>query len=40
MPLSDLPKLLTRYRIPWFDYSVEDMERDLRALRAPEGGAG
>jgi predicted HTH domain antitoxin len=40
MPLSDLPALLARYRIPWFDYSVEEMERDLQSLRGREGGAG
>lgn len=39
MPLSDLPALLARYRIPWFDYSVEEMERDLRSLRGGEDGA-
>jgi predicted HTH domain antitoxin len=32
MSLWDLPALLAQYRIPWFDYSAEDLERDLRTL--------
>lgn len=36
MSLWDLPALLARYRIPWFDYSAEDLERDLQALRSKE----
>ncbi len=35
--LWDLPALLAQYRIPWFDYSPEDLQRDLEALRAREG---
>jgi len=34
IPLWDLPALLAQYRIPWFDYSPEDLERDLVALRS------
>ena len=34
IPLWDLPALLAQYRIPWFDYSPEDLQRDLQALRA------
>lgn len=30
--LWDLPALLAQYRIPWFDYSAEDLQRDLRTL--------
>ncbi len=35
--LWDLPALLAQYRIPWFDYSAEDLQRDLSTLRAREG---
>ena len=34
LALWDLPALLTEYRIPWFDYSPEDLARDLETLRA------
>lgn len=34
LPLWDLPVLLAEYRIPWFEYSAEDVDRDLAALRA------
>ena len=37
IPLWDLPALLAQYRIPWFDYSAEDLQRDLLALRARPG---
>ncbi len=30
--LWDFPALLAQYRIPWFDYSAEDLQRDLRTL--------
>ena len=36
LTLWDLPALLAQYRIPWFDYSPDDLERDLAALRAAE----
>lgn len=36
LKLWDLPALLAQYRIPWFDYSPDDLERDLAALRASE----
>jgi predicted HTH domain antitoxin len=35
--LWDLPALLAQYRIPWFDYSPEDLRKDLEALRQREG---
>ncbi|MFI5338609.1 MAG: UPF0175 family protein [Candidatus Methylomirabilales bacterium] len=35
--LWDLPALLAQYRIPWFDYSPEDLRRDLESLRQREG---
>ena len=31
--LWDLPEFLAKYRIPWFDYSKEDLQKDLDALR-------
>lgn len=34
MPLQELPTVLARYRIPWFDYSPEDLARDLQTLRS------
>lgn len=34
LTLWDLPALLAQYRMPWFDYSPEELERDLEALRA------
>jgi predicted HTH domain antitoxin len=37
--LWDLPALLAQYRIPWFDYSPEDLQKDLQALRSKEGTA-
>lgn len=33
LKLRDLPTLLAQYRIPWFDYRPEELERDLAALR-------
>jgi predicted HTH domain antitoxin len=36
LTLSDLPVLLSKYRMPWFDYTPEDLERDLATLRATE----
>lgn len=36
LTLWDLPALLAQYRIPWFDYSPDDLEHDLAALRAAE----
>ena len=36
LTLWDFPALLAQYRIPWFDYSPEDIERDLQTLRSPE----
>lgn len=37
--LWDLPSLLAQYRIPWFDYSPEELQKDLQALRSKEGPA-
>lgn len=34
--LWDLPELLSRYEIPWFTYSKEQMEADMAALRRYE----
>ena len=31
--LWDLPELLSSYEIPWFDYSIEQLEEDMAALR-------
>jgi len=36
LTLWDLPPLLAQYRIPWFDYSPDDVERDLEVMRAAE----
>ena len=33
MSLWDLPKFLSEYRIPWFDYTKEQLEEDMTALR-------
>ena len=37
IPLWDLPALLAEYRIPWFDYPPEDLQKDLQALQSKEG---
>jgi len=34
--LWDLPEFLAEYRIPWFDYSKEDLQRDLNTLKGVE----
>ena len=34
--LWDLPDFLAKYQIPWFDYSKEDLEKDLDALKKLE----
>lgn len=34
LTLWDLPALLAEYRMPWFDYSPEDLARDVETLRA------
>lgn len=36
LSLWDLPALLAQYRIPWFDYSPDDAQRDLKALHTQE----
>ncbi len=38
--LWDLPNLLSSYEIPWFDYSKEQIEADMAALRKLENRAG
>jgi predicted HTH domain antitoxin len=34
LSLWDLPSLLAQYRIPWFDYSEKELEKDLETLRS------
>jgi predicted HTH domain antitoxin len=34
IPLQEFPALLAQYRIPWFDYSPEDLQHDLQTLRS------
>ena len=34
LTLWDLPALLAEYRMPWFDYSPEDLARDVKTLRS------
>ena len=36
LTLWELPALLAQYRIPWFDYTSDDLEADLAALRNAE----
>lgn len=36
----DLPEFLSKYRIPWFDYSEEQMEEDMATLRSLDRKAG
>jgi len=38
--LWDLPELLSRYEIPWFTYSKEQMEADMAALLKYERKVG
>ncbi len=38
LSLEDLPGLLAQYRIPWFDYSPEDLQHDLQRLRPEKPG--
>lgn len=35
--LWDLPKVLAKYRILWFDYDPEELKKDLEALQKLEG---
>ena len=32
--LWDLPGLLARYKLPWFDYTKEELEADLKNLQS------
>jgi len=34
--LWDLPEFLAEYQIPWFNYSKEDLEKDLETLKGLE----
>lgn len=34
LSLWDFPSLLAQYRIPWFDYSPEDLQQDLKRGRS------
>lgn len=34
IPLAEFPALLAEYSIPWFDYSPEELERDLESLKS------
>lgn len=34
--LWDLPQLLAEYRVPWFDYSKEDLQKDLDTIKKME----
>ena len=38
--LWDLPEFLSKYRIPWFDYSEEQMEEDMATLQSLDRKAG
>jgi predicted HTH domain antitoxin len=31
--LWDLPGLLARYKLPWFDYTMKELDADLKKLR-------
>ena len=32
--LSDLPRLLEQYKLPWFDYTEEELAADLKNLES------
>ena len=38
--LWDLPDLIAQYQMPWFNYSQEELERDLETLRELNGDEG
>ena len=38
--LWDMPEFLSEYRIPWFDYTREQLEEDIAALRSLDEKAG
>jgi predicted HTH domain antitoxin len=38
--LWDLPKVLAKYRIPWFDYDPKELKKDLKALKKYEKAKG
>lgn len=39
LSLSELPELLAQYRIPRFDYSADELDRDLKTLQSKAGPA-
>ncbi len=36
VPLEDFPKLLSQYRIPWFDVTLKELEEDEQTLGTQE----
>jgi predicted HTH domain antitoxin len=34
LDLWDLPRLLAKYKLPWFDYTEEELQADLKKLRS------
>jgi len=40
LSLWEFPEFLARYRIPWFDYTAEDLQKDLERLRELEAQEG
>lgn len=36
MSLWDLPEFLDKYQIPWFDYTAQELQRDLDTLKETE----
>ena len=36
IPLGEFPQYLARYRIPWMDYTQEDLEEDQKTLNNPD----
>ena len=40
MSVWDMPELFLKYEIPWFNYSAEQFERDMAALRNLDKKAG
>ena len=33
MNLAELPSLLSKYQIPWFEYDKDELEKDLKLLQ-------
>ena len=38
--LWDMPEFLSEYKIPWFDYTREQLQEDIAALRSLDGKEG